>query len=98
MIAREKHAKAEWWCPEARTLPAVLDGTKAIPLIQPVMPHNRIHPVGQGNVTEAVTHASHNCLGTGCAAWRWWDREGVGNNVGPDRRGYCGKAGRPVGP
>lgn len=29
------------------------------------------------------------CLGSGCMAWRWWDGSGH-----PDRRGYCGKAGR----
>ena len=32
------------------------------------------------------------CFGPGCSAWRWWDPE---EHAVPERRGYCGKSGKP---
>jgi hypothetical protein len=59
-------------------------------------------PVGTG--ADNLHVPGRYCIGSHCAAWRWWDPATshpggvaqVGERIpAPYRRGYCGLAGRP---
>ena len=83
MLVTEKKA-AEIACMEARVHSA--DGKIGINAYAG-------HAVGKGLVIQPLMM----CLGSKCMAWRWAEHETtVTGKKKPDRRGYCGNAGRAM--
>jgi len=65
-------------------------------------------PAVQTGIEDSESAPNSFCIGSSCAAWRWWDRfnpdypdscqrrhhsGGEGMRPLAERRGYCGKAG-----
>lgn len=81
----EAEAKTKW-CPMARVLLPVNQAGNRISTFHLTLsdPRDREHYEKQ--------RADCNCLGSGCAAWRWKPQTDAGDWL----KGFCGLAGQPV--
>ena len=89
MTLTEDDAKQRW-CPHVR-VPAY----EAQPTEEEGPASANRSPCEATQMHIARMHAATRCIGSGCMAWRWWNR--LPSMHTNNSTGYCGLSGKPTG-
>jgi hypothetical protein len=94
MLATEKYAKTNWWCPFSNVryfgaggFPAAATMNRIRPATRSLRFKNALYRTFFPRLHWLARAKYFRCWGSGCSAWRWENGQHV--------RGYCGLAGKP---
>lgn len=92
MLLTEQEAMTKW-CPLSRVIVITPQGGASSPAFNRTLQAEPSKVMASGATPEVTLSLpeSTQCAASGCAMWRWLDREAIEN-----RRGFCGLAMNPL--